>query len=535
LVSTIDANVAAPKTAPPIVHEVLGAPGRPLETEIRAAMEPRFGVDFSRVRIHADPKAATSANSVAARAFTVGHQIVFGPGEYRPWIADGQRLLVHELAHVAQQTWAQSAHPVLQRDEEPPTKAEARSRGQEAGKLAEQQEDPKIARLKAELMVDPGFLAVTEQKPALWTAAELEKMKRLLKRIPADEKAAARRVELRRVVSTTESGDIASGLFLQRIDPATAIRQDRIEIADDAFAADVDFDTGEERTMFGGEVVQGAPSEGVLAHEVGHAVESVDRRRAETARVAADISAGKTFETLDAAIKAYNAVVPTSIEVPAWNNAKEKSYQTAIISAHEKLGAITAALNTIPQDPTSTDFKNGAVKVKAAVGPAEAAIAHRNAARKALPAGSSYAMPTEEAAQDAWLAAAAALIPTLEAHAKAEMLAERARTAADATEITVTVASHEKIKMTRRLAEFVAIIEANHIDIVNAGLGEYVSSRWPNKPEEAYAELYSFSITAPNGLRKFDKNGAVATYFASPVGLKGHQKAQVAAWLAKHQ
>jgi hypothetical protein len=89
--------------------------------------------------------------------------------------------------------------------------------------------------------------------------------------------------------------------------------------------------------------------------------------------------------------------------------------------------------------------------------------------------------------------------------------------------------------MTRRLAEFVAVIEANNIDIKNSDLGNHVTSHWPKNPEEAYAELYSFSVTAPDGLRKFDKKSAVATYFTSPVGLKGAQKAQAASWLARHQ
>jgi hypothetical protein len=66
-------------------------------------MEPFFGHDFSRVRIHSDPPAEVSADAVEARAYTVGQNIVFGAGQYAPGTARGRRLLAHELAHTLQQ------------------------------------------------------------------------------------------------------------------------------------------------------------------------------------------------------------------------------------------------------------------------------------------------------------------------------------------------------------------------------------------------------------------------------------------------
>ena len=91
------------RTAPPVVREVLRSPGQALDPQTRAFMEPHFGHDFSRVRIHADPKAAESAEAVDALAFTVGRHIVFGPAGYAPHAERGRRLLAHELAHVTQQ------------------------------------------------------------------------------------------------------------------------------------------------------------------------------------------------------------------------------------------------------------------------------------------------------------------------------------------------------------------------------------------------------------------------------------------------
>ena len=66
--------------APPIVHDVLGSPGQPLDAATRAMMEPRFGHDFGKVRVHTDTCANESAHAVNALAYTVGPQIVFGAG-----------------------------------------------------------------------------------------------------------------------------------------------------------------------------------------------------------------------------------------------------------------------------------------------------------------------------------------------------------------------------------------------------------------------------------------------------------------------
>lgn len=84
---------------PPIVHDVLRSPGHPLDFATRAFMEPRFGHDFSQVRVHTDEKAAESARAVNALAYTVGNNVVFGPGQN----PSPQYLLAHELAHVIQQ------------------------------------------------------------------------------------------------------------------------------------------------------------------------------------------------------------------------------------------------------------------------------------------------------------------------------------------------------------------------------------------------------------------------------------------------
>lgn len=89
--------------APSIVHDVLRSPGQPLDPMVRAFLEPRFGHDFSAVRIHADSRAAESAHAVSADAYTLGHDIVFGAGRFAPGQRDGLSVLAHELAHTIQQ------------------------------------------------------------------------------------------------------------------------------------------------------------------------------------------------------------------------------------------------------------------------------------------------------------------------------------------------------------------------------------------------------------------------------------------------
>jgi hypothetical protein len=98
-----EASGRDPATVPPIVHDVLRSPGQPLDPATRAFFEPRFGHDFSRVRVHAGEQAAESAGAVNALAFTLGRNIVFGHGQYSPATDQGRMLLAHELTHVLQQ------------------------------------------------------------------------------------------------------------------------------------------------------------------------------------------------------------------------------------------------------------------------------------------------------------------------------------------------------------------------------------------------------------------------------------------------
>ena len=102
---------AVSSPVPSVVGEVLRSPGAPLDAATRAFMEPRFGHDFSLVRVHSDLKAAQSSEAVNALAYTVGQDIFFEKDRYAPHSQQGKSLLAHELVHTLQQRSAPGGKP----------------------------------------------------------------------------------------------------------------------------------------------------------------------------------------------------------------------------------------------------------------------------------------------------------------------------------------------------------------------------------------------------------------------------------------
>ena len=86
------------------VDQVTSSTGQPLDANSRSFFEPRFGFDFSRVRVHADKAAGDAADRLGAHAFTVGTHIAFAHGRHEPQSTEGRHLLAHELTHVVQQS-----------------------------------------------------------------------------------------------------------------------------------------------------------------------------------------------------------------------------------------------------------------------------------------------------------------------------------------------------------------------------------------------------------------------------------------------
>lgn len=99
-----------------------------MPNSVRAFFEPRFGYDFSQIRIHRNSELAETARQLEARAFTRGKDIVFAEGEYAPETPRGKVLLAHELIHTVQQSQNNTsvhvqtnAEELLQRQVEPET------------------------------------------------------------------------------------------------------------------------------------------------------------------------------------------------------------------------------------------------------------------------------------------------------------------------------------------------------------------------------------------------------------------------------
>ncbi len=103
IVSRLLEDEATSETGASPVLDVIGKGGAPLDAGLRATMEAGLGADFGDVRIHTGEPAAQSARSVQARAYTVGNDVVFGDGAYRPGSPEGLHNLAHELTHVVQQ------------------------------------------------------------------------------------------------------------------------------------------------------------------------------------------------------------------------------------------------------------------------------------------------------------------------------------------------------------------------------------------------------------------------------------------------
>jgi len=190
----------APAAVPSIVHEVLRSPGEALDANTRAWMETRFGdapvrpienaqvqnqlkvspadddyeraaearagqvmqtreasrlpgFDFGGVRIHADTRAAESAQAMHALAYTVGRDIVFGAEQYASATESGRRLLAHELTHVVQQSGGATA--TLQRQPAAPAKAPEKleeKRGAAGAKVSQEEGEGELSPIRKKLL-----------------------------------------------------------------------------------------------------------------------------------------------------------------------------------------------------------------------------------------------------------------------------------------------------------------------------------------------------------------------------------------------
>ncbi len=86
--------------------------GSALPDDVRSFMEPRFGADFSSVRVHTDSTAVQMNKELGAQAFAHGSDIYYGAGK-----SPGKNeLTAHELTHTVQQGGAVRTKSVTQED-----------------------------------------------------------------------------------------------------------------------------------------------------------------------------------------------------------------------------------------------------------------------------------------------------------------------------------------------------------------------------------------------------------------------------------
>jgi hypothetical protein len=95
------------------ISSLMASGGQVFPKASRDFFEPRFGYDFSGVRIHIDSQADMLNRELNSLAFTTGNDIFFGQGQYNPDSSSGRRLLAHELTHTIQQ---QAARKMVQAD-----------------------------------------------------------------------------------------------------------------------------------------------------------------------------------------------------------------------------------------------------------------------------------------------------------------------------------------------------------------------------------------------------------------------------------
>ena len=94
--------------------------GQPLSPDVKGYMEPRFGADFSNVRVHSDEESARLNNQISARAFTYQNHVFFSRDQYQPGTSEGKQLLAHELTHTIQQGHAQQTTAPITTTTTPP-------------------------------------------------------------------------------------------------------------------------------------------------------------------------------------------------------------------------------------------------------------------------------------------------------------------------------------------------------------------------------------------------------------------------------
>ncbi|MEO6732287.1 MAG: DUF4157 domain-containing protein [Ferruginibacter sp.] len=529
-------DVAATTASPHLENNIAASrgSGSSMDDSTQSFMAGSFGIDFSKVKIHTDDKARQMNEEINARAFTVGEDVYFNKGEYQPGSPNGTRLLAHELTHVAQQSGGGQR---IQKDDPAPDAATAAEAKKKTGL---------ITKIKTY-----GVSAV-EDGDATFTSAELDLVDKALSGLPATDKAAIKGAKIIRVSSL---GPKTAGRYSnkQGYSGTTATDEQKIELSDRAFGA-----------------TSAAESIRLITHEVGHGVAAMPYRVAMSGEVAAGVKSNKLVEEANVAVGKFNtandetntAIEASNAAVEVYNQAITGTDKAAITAAKKDLTAKKAevarlkAISTAKE--TAFNTKNTAVETQKKVVATKEAATKTKIANiddlKTDAAGKLSAMQTSYTAaepaikkDDAESSDYRTSLTTAENAIKTfydenvtadvdEKTAESAKSVVDSvildrnkkrdalnklnpanTFTSATTALETAQETCFKSATQVALNKSMNLSVkrfydfvikngISPALTPYAAENWPHKPEEFYAEAYSFFVTKPKDLEAFSKD-----------------------------
>lgn len=507
--------------------------GKSMDRDTRNFMSQQFRTDLSKVKIHTGDGAEQMNDSLSSRAFTVGNDIYFNKGEYQPGSSKGDHLLAHELTHVVQQ--GQGSRQI-QKDDADTEKAAA----EEAKKKTDF-----IATIKTY-----GVSAI-EDGDVNFTSAELDLVNKAITGLPASDKASIKGAKIIRVSSL---GPKTAGRYsnTQGYDGTTVTDEQKIELSNRAFG-----------------VTSAAESIRIITHEIGHAIAAMPYRLAMTDEINAGAKSNKLIEEANVAVEEFNTANDESnTAIDEFNNAvlvynaAIKGTDTAAIAtakadmqtkraASDKLTAARAAKETVFNtkkaasdaqklivatkekatkskianiDDLKTDAATKLTAMQAAYKSAGSTIGSDDAESSDYRASLTTAedaittfynenalVDVEESAAESAKSVVDNTIEDRNRKREALNVLNPKNTIVGATATleaaqdnlfkAATVVAFNK-SMNLSVRKFYDLVVSNGI---SPALTTYAAENWPHKPEEFYAEAYSFFVTKPKDLETYSK------------------------------
>lgn len=511
----------SPSVSPPTSTKLFASKGKGdfLPTNTRSEMEMGFQKDFSNVKIHTDSSANTMTKNLGAKAFTHGSDIYFNSGKFNPNTQGGKKLLAHELTHVIQESNLIRRDP----DEE-----------------AKKQEEEKIATLKSQIKTAFSLKSV-EDGSSNWTSEELGITKEAIEKISTVDIPALKDVVLKRVSSL--GGKTAGEFSSQQSVDDTSVTND-YELS----LADLNFKQGsseeEQKRLVQHEVghaIASLPSRQANLTSNKALAEYNSKMNKQNESVLPFNEANDEFNTAvgeyNDKVNEYNsesdptikkqlkveadALVKVVEQKRAERTKKEKVFNTDEAATkvakttsdtkekEAKKHAISQAdLDVIKQTASSAKSSHDTIMTQV-MGTITAEMKNLDVANKYLISVQTLSTEIEKfysetIFQEKSEADVENLISEVDKKTADRTKAFETLSNADKTHsLLTTLTSLEKEQekffhaakanalaheRSARVQKFVAFVESNHIQPISA----YARENWPHKPEEFYAEAYSF-------------------------------------------